>query len=247
MSPLLFGSVSVEKVLKQTFRNPEKFVFSCQTAIGCLSLKVARFPPKTGSRRNSVFSPEKPANSSPPSSSPLVTALSPLAFGSQKCAKAAPVPEFRSRRVFRGPTARRGPGSEPDSPPRFRPAVRQPAELVTADVTVPSGSVFGAKSAQNCQLRRVRFSCQSASGMPEPQVSLVFGRKVTFAQDRKKANSIPPSLSPFVTVRHRFVTALLGRKVRKSGSQEDKFESIMEPGDSSMAHEWARHRSIHHK
>ena len=40
----------------------------------------------------------------------------------------------------------------PDSPPRFRlgvrqPAevVRQPAELVTTEVTAPSGSVFGAK------------------------------------------------------------------------------------------------------
>ena len=91
--------------------------------------------------------------------------------------KSGPVPELRSRRVFRGPTASRGPGSERGSPPRFRLVTRQPAELVTAFVTAPSGSVFGAKSAQNGQLRKVRFSCQTASGMPEPQVSLVFGRK----------------------------------------------------------------------
>ena len=59
-------------------------------------------------------------------------------------------------------------------------AARQPAENLAqsaaaevsiTDVTAPSGSVFGAKSAQNV------FSCQTASGMPEPQVSLVFGRK----------------------------------------------------------------------
>ena len=105
MSPLLFGSVLVEKVLKSAnFSKSRKvrfFVSDCNRAAS--ASKFARL----------------------------------------QCAKAA------QDRVFR---------SEPDSPPRFRPAARQPAELVTADVTAPSGPVFGAKSAQNGQLRRVRFS-----------------------------------------------------------------------------------------
>ena len=59
----------------------------------------------------------------------------------------------------------------------------------------------------------------------------------------RKTGELQPA--EVVTVCHRFVTASSpGRKVRKSGSREDsvlgKFESIMEPGDSSMAHEWAR-------
>ena len=49
-------------------------------------------------------------------------------------------------------------------------------------------------------------------------------------------------MSPFVTASS--TASSPGRKVRKSGSREDtvlgKFESIMEPGDSSMAHEWTR-------
>ena len=123
MSPVFVTApFLVQKALKTA--NSEKRVFSCQTS------KVAPEPPSSlvfrrkpapDVRRapNSVFCPEKPANSSPLSSLSLVTALSPLAFWAQKCAKAAPVPELLLRRVFRGPTARRGPGSESDSPPRW--------------------------------------------------------------------------------------------------------------------------------
>ena len=116
----------MQKALKTA--NSEKCVFSYQTS------KVVPEPPNSlvfrrkpapDVRRapNSVFCP---ANSSPLSSSPLVTALSPLAFWSQKCAKAAPVPDLVLRRVFRGPTARRVLGGRQPAE-----VVRQPAKSAT--------------------------------------------------------------------------------------------------------------------
>ena len=317
MSPVFVTTpFLVQKALKTA--NSAKRVFSCQTSNVVPeppSSLVFRRKPAPDVRRapNSVFCPEKPANSSPLNSSPLVTALSPLAFWVQKCVKSGPVPELLLRRVFRGPSARRGPGSESDSPPRwsvsppslsplmsplmsplhpapvfgaksaqngrvrrvrfcvglqvgcpslqvrrffgrkpapdvsfplsgrksgeFQPAehvtachrfvtaVRQPAELVTTDVTTdvtaPSGSVFGAKSAQNVRVRRVRFSCRTASGMPEPPNPQVFGRKrapdVSFPLSGRNSGEFQPAehvtachrLSP---LRHR---SLWGRKVRK--------------------------------
>ena len=117
-SPLRF---LVQKALKTA--NSEKCVFSCPASnvlSGPPSSLVFRRKPAPGVRRapNSAFCPEKPANSSPLNSSPLVTALSPLAFWVQKCAKPGPVPELLLRRVFCGrqpaedqaqcPTARRG-------------------------------------------------------------------------------------------------------------------------------------------
>ena len=189
---LRFGQKSAQ--IGQLSENPKRSFFRVRRQKWCLSLQIRSVD---------------------------VRRMSPLChrllLGRESAQKAAQFPEdFVLRRVFRGPTARRGPGLERGSPPRFRPAARQPAELVTTDVTAPSGSVFGAKSAQNGQLRKVRFSCQTAS---EPQVSLVFGRKQApdalcsgfRFQPGKQANSIPPRLSP---LRHR---SLLGRKVRKSG------------------------------
>ena len=64
---------------------------------------------------NSVFCPEKPANSSPLNSSPLVTASSPLAFWVQKSVKSGQFPSSFSAGF-----------SRPDSPPRSRLGVRQP-------------------------------------------------------------------------------------------------------------------------
>ena len=102
---------------------PKSVFFRVRRQMCCLGLQIRSFSSKTGSRRlpcsKSVFCPEKPANSSPLSLLPLVTALSPLAFWVQKCAKAAPVSELLLCRVFCGPAARRGPGSEPNSLPRF--------------------------------------------------------------------------------------------------------------------------------
>ena len=80
----------------------------------------------------------------------------------------------------------------------------QPAELVASPAMSPlrHRSVFGAKSAQNCQLRKVRFFVSTSSVVPEPPNSLVFGR------NRAPANSIPLAChrSP------RFVTARFGPK-----------------------------------
>ena len=79
-------------------------------------------------------------------------------------------------------------------------------------------SVFGAKSAQNSQLRKVRFSCQTSNVVPEPSNSLVFGRKR--APDARCALDSAGKFHPaeLVTVRHRFVAARFWvEKVRKSG------------------------------
>ena len=191
--------------------------------------------------------PEKPANSSPLNSSLLVTALSPLAFWVQKCAKPGPVPELLLRRVFRGPTARRGPGSEPDSPPRWSVS---PPSLSPLTSPLRPAPFLVQKALKTVESEESVFPCRTASGMTEPPNSQVFGRKRApdnhFAQfsafgpenRRIPARRACHRLSP---LRHR---SLWGRKVRKSGSREDtvlgKFESIMEAGDSSMAHEWAR-------
>ena len=104
MSPVFVTTpFLVQKALKTA--NFEKCVFSCQTSKVVPeppSSLVFRRKPAPGVRApNSVFCPEKPANSSPLNLSPLVTASSPLAFWVQKCAKPGPVPD-------RSPTARRG-------------------------------------------------------------------------------------------------------------------------------------------
>ena len=65
--------------------------------------------------------------------------------------------------------------------------------------------VFGAKSAQNGRVRRVRFSCRTASGMPEPPSSLVFRRKpgadVSFPLSARKSGEFQPA--EHVTACHR--------------------------------------------
>ena len=132
MSPVFVTtSFLVQKALKTA--NSEKFVFSCQTSKVVPeppSSLVFRRKPAPGVRRapNSVFCPEKPANSSPLNSSPL-------AFWVQKCAKPGPVPELLLRRVFRGPTARRGPGLESVSPPRWSPLMSFKHVFLGIDVT----------------------------------------------------------------------------------------------------------------
>ena len=182
---------------RPTFRNPEKFVFSCQTS------KVAPEPPSSLVFRQKL----------------QTFAVLRIPFSAPTSLR---VPARRARHRF-------------DSPPRTRlgarlPAevVRQPAELVTADVTAPSGSVFGAKKAQNGQVRRVRFPCRTASGMAEPQVSLVFGRKRAPDDHFAQASAFGPEnrriparqgchrSSP---LRHRFVT---GEKCAKAVPEAPK-------------------------
>ena len=156
---------------------------------------------------NSVFCPEKPANSSPLNSSPLVTALSPLAFWVQKC---GPVPELLLRRVFRWLPGRRGSGSESDSPPRW--SVSPPSLSPLKSRLHPA-----AKKSSKRRVRRIRFSCRTASGMPPN--SQVFGGKrlqtttlFSFPLSGRKSGEFQPAerhrLSP---LRHR---SLWGRKVR---------------------------------
>ena len=140
MSPVFVTTpFLVQKALKTA--NSEKFVFSCQTS------KVVPEPPsslvfrrKPASRvcraPNSVFCPEKPANSSPLNPSPLVTALSPLAFWVQKCTKPGPVPKLLR------------PGSMSDSPPRW--SVSPPS---LSPLMSPLHPALGPKSAQKKKAR----------------------------------------------------------------------------------------------
>ena len=78
----------VQKALKTA--NSEKFVFSCQTSnVLPEPPNSLVFGPDARCALDSVFCPEKQANSIPLSLSPFATALSPLAFGLKNCAKAA--------------------------------------------------------------------------------------------------------------------------------------------------------------
>ena len=118
MSPaLVTAPFLVQKALKTV--NSEKFVFSCQTskvAPKPPSSLVFRQKPASGVRRSEIrFLPRKACEFQLAELVAVVTALSPLAFWVQKCAKPGPVPELLLCRVLRGLTARRGPGSVSDS------------------------------------------------------------------------------------------------------------------------------------
>ena len=127
-------------------------------------------------------------------------------------------------------------------PPRFWLVTRQPAELVTAFVTAP---FLVQKMLKTANSEKFVFSCQTASGMREPLVSLVFGRKQApdahFAQDSAfspENMQIPSRRARLSPLCHR---SLLGRKMRRSGQVPEfqsfvlaKFESIMERADSLM-------------
>ena len=125
--------------------------------------------------------------------------------------------------LARSPTARRGFGLQSVSPPSLSPLMSplRPAPFLVQ------------KALKTVSSEEFVFPCRTAIGMPEPQVSLVFGRKQApdghFAQDSAFGPEI--SFGPKSAQKH-------------PSSREDsvlgKFESIMEPGDSSMAHEWAR-------
>ena len=128
--------------------------------------------------------------------------LSPLCHRSLLVAKAGPVPEFRSCRVFRGPTARRGPGSEPDSPPRFLPAVRPPSLSPLMSPLRPAPFLV-----QKALIRRVRFSQMGCLSLKFRSFSVESRlQKVTLL--RRKTGEFQPA--EVVTVCHRFVTALFG-------------------------------------
>ena len=172
---------------------------------------VFRRKPAPDVRRapNSVFCPEKPANSSPLNSSPLVTAchrLSPLRHRSLfGCKSAQKRPQFRTC----GPTARRGPGSR--QPPRWSVS---PPSLSSLTSPLRPAPFLVQKALKTLESEEFVFPCRTASGMPEPQVSLVFGRKqapttlLSFPLSARKTGEFQPAeLSPFVTasspLRHR--------------------------------------------
>ena len=121
--------------------------------------------------------------------------------------------------------------------------VRQPAELVTTDVTSIRLRFW-------CKKRSKRFSVSDCKWDARASKFAGFRWKAASRlcsvfrfRAGKAANSSPPSMSPLVTA---LPPLSLGPKSAQKcpSSREDavlgKFESIMEPGDSSMAHEWAR-------
>ena len=70
---------------------------------------------------------------------------------------------------------------------------RQPAELVTAFVTAP---FLVQKALKTANSEKFVFSCQTASGMPEPLVSLVFGRKQAPDAKARKSGQVPEFQRP---------------------------------------------------
>ena len=145
------------------------------------------------------------------------------------------------------------------SPPRTRLGVRQ---LPRWSVSPPSLSPLMSplhpapflvqKALKTVESEESVFPCRTASGMPEPPNSLVFGGKrapddhfAQFSAFGPEKRRIPARrachrLSP---LRHRFVTGPKSAQKRPSSREDSvlgKFESIMEPGDSSMSHGRAR-------
>ena len=183
----------MQKALKTA--NSEKFVFSCQTS------NVVPEPPNSlvfGRNQapdvwralDSVFSPEKQANSSR-----FVAAR----FWVEKSAQSGPVPEFWGTSFFAG----------------FSTA-RQPAEDVTVCHRLCHRSVWlrvwCKKGLKLPTPKSSFFRVSTVSGTPEPLVSLVFGRKQArgahFALDsafspenrripsRRACRHLSPPLSP---------------------------------------------------
>ena len=204
MSPLLFGSVLVEKVLKSAncpkSRKVRFLVSDCNRAAS--ASKFARFPPKTGSRRSALKSLRLPARQARHRLSPL-------------CHR------FLVAKVRKSGPSSRAPESQPAELP-LRPA---PFLVQKALKTVSSEEFV--------------FPCRTASGMPEPQVSLVFGRKQApddhFAQGSALTGEFQPAevvtaSSPLRPLRHR---SLWGRKVRKrSGESAAELQTLRAHGFS---------------
>ena len=185
----------MQKALKTA--NSEKCVFSCQASNvlpGPPNSLVFRRKPCSEFR----FLPRQACEFQPLSLSPLVTASSPLAFWVQKCAKAAPVPDLVLRRVFRGPTARRGPGSEPDSLPRFSHVTRSPPMSPVSNTSACRGT--------RVESSLPRLAPETNAYTISPSAFVTVPKRPFLAPK----NACLTSMSP---LRHR---SLWGRKVRKS-------------------------------
>ena len=125
-------------------------------------------------------------------------------FLGAKVRKTGPSSELLLHRVFRGPTARQGPGLESDSPPRW--SVSPPSLSPLMSPLHPAPFLVQ-KSAQRGRVRRVRFSCRTASGMPKPPNSQVFGGKRAPDNHFAQFSAFGPEKRRAC---HRFVTALFG-------------------------------------
>ena len=211
----VFGAKSAEN---GQLRKARFFVSDVES--GARASKFARFPPKTGSKRSPCsefrFLPRKACEFQPAELVAACHRFVTTGFLGAKVRKTGPS------------SAARQPAEDQSRSPTVAEVVRQPAELVTTDVTA---SVF---------------PCRTASGMPEPPNSLVFGgKRAQFSAFGPEKRRIPARrachrLSP---LRHRFVTGPKSAQKRPSSREDSvlgKFESIMEPGDSSMSHGRAR-------
>ena len=200
----VFGAKSAEN---GQLRKVRFFVSDVES--GARASKFARFLPKTGSARlprsEFRFLPRKACEFQPAELVAACHRFVTARFLGAKVRKTRPSSRAPSPQGF----------SRPDSPPRTRlnvrqPAevVRQPAELVTTDVTAPSGSVFW------CKKRSKRSSPKSPFFVSDckwdAQASKFAGFRWKAGSRRplcsvfrfragKAANSSPPSMSPLVT------------------------------------------------
>ena len=165
---------------------------------GARASKFARFPPKTGRRSpcaDSVFCPEKQANSSPLSLSPFVTAR----FLGAKVRKSGPSSGPRSPQGF----------PRPDRPPRTWLGARQPAEVLprnTSACRISHRRCHRCLTRQPAEVPGWNRSSQTSLRRPTPipshhRLLLPSQNGLFFAQKR---------LSTMSPLRHRFVTALFG-------------------------------------
>ena len=196
----VFGAKSAEN---GELRKVRFFVSDVES--GARASKFACFPPKTGSRRSLCsefrFLPRKACEFQPAEPVAACHRFVTARFLGAKVRKTGPSSRAPSPQGF----------SRPDSPPRSRLGVRQPAEVVRQPAELVTTALHPApflvqKSAQNVRVRRVRFSCRTVSGMPEPPNSQVWkagSRRPLCSVFRfragKAANSSPPSMSPLVT------------------------------------------------
>ena len=223
MSPVFVTTpFLVQKALKTA--NSEKFVFRVRRRKWCPSLQVRSFSAENRLQAFAVlripFSVPKSREFQPAELVAACHRFVTTRFLGAKVRKTGPSSGAPSPQGF----------SRPDSPPRTRPGVRQPAEVVRQPSPLKSplhpAPFFGAKSASHGRVRRVRFSCRTASGMPKPpnsQVLVENGLQTTTLLSPlsgRKSGEFQPA--EHVTACHRFVTALFGAEKCAKGLEKAK-------------------------
>ena len=202
---------------------------------GARASKFACFPPKSGSRRSPCsefrFLPRKACEFQPAEPVAACHRFVTARFLGAKVRKTGPSSRAPSPQGF----------SRPDSPPRFRlgvrqPAevVRQPAELVTTEVTAPSGSVFAAKKSSKRSSPKNPFFVSDCKW--DARASKFAGFRWKAGSRRplcsvfrfragKAANSSPPSMSPLVTA-----SSPLSLGPKSAQNQLRGFDGFANPG-----------------